>query len=107
MAYTYEQLSNMNVAQLREIAQGVQHDAVQGFSTMHKEKLLPALCLAFGIEAHAHHTAVGINKSALKAEIRKLKVQREAALQSKDHLKLKDVRHQIRLLKRKLRKAIV
>lgn len=107
MAYTYEQLSNMNVAQLREIAQGVQHDAVQGFSTMHKEKLLPALCLAFGIEAHAHHMAVGINKSALKAEIRKLKVQREAALQSKDHLKLKDVRYQIRLLKRKLRKAIV
>ena len=107
MAYTFEQLSNMTVAQLREIAQGVQDDAVQGFSTMHKEKLLPALCHAFGIEAHAHHTAIGINKSAVKAEIRKLKVQREAALKGKDHLKLKDVRHQIRLLKRKLRKAIV
>ena len=38
MAYTYEQLSNMNVAQLREIAQGVQHDAVQGFSTMLQNK---------------------------------------------------------------------
>lgn len=107
MAYTYEQLSNMTVAQLREIAQGVQHEAVQGFSTMHKEKLLPALCHAFGIEAHVHHTAIGINKSAVKAEIRKLKVQRDAALKSKDHPTLKDVRHQIRVLKRKLRKSIV
>ncbi len=107
MAYTYEQLSNLTVAQLREVAQGIQHDAVKGFSTMHKEKLLPALCRALGIEAHAHHVAVGINKSVVKAEIRKLKVERDAALQKKDRVHLRDVRHQIRLLKRKLRKAII
>ena len=44
MAYTYEQLHVMTVAQLREIAQGIEHEAVQGFSTMHKDHLLPALC---------------------------------------------------------------
>ena len=107
MAYTYEQLHEMTVARLREIAQGIEHDAVKGFSTMHKEKLLPALCHALGIEAHAHHVAVGINKTAIKGQIRKLKVEREAALMSKNHEQLKEVRHKIKMLKRKLRKAIV
>jgi protein-arginine kinase activator protein McsA len=107
MSYTYEQLHEMTVAQLREIAQGVQHDAVKGFSTMHKEKLLPALCHALGIEAHTHHVAVGINKSAIKTQIRKLKVDREAALTAKNYEQLKDVRHKIKMLKKKLRKAIV
>lgn len=107
MSYTYEQLHEMTVSQLREIAQGVQHDAVKGFSTMHKEKLLPALCHALGIEAHAHHVAVGINKSAIKTQIRKLKVDREAALTAKNYEQLKDVRHKIKMLKKKLRKAIV
>jgi len=107
MAYTYEQLHEMTVAQLREIAQGIEHDAVKGFSTMHKEKLLPALCNALGIETHAHHIAVGINKSEIKTQIRKLKVDREVALKGKNYEQLKDVRHKIKLLKRKLRKAIV
>jgi len=107
MAYTYGQLHEMTVSELREIAQGVQHDAVKGFSTMHKEKLLPALCHALGIEAHAHHVAMGINKTAIKTQIRKLKLDREAALKTKNHEQLKDVRHQIKMLKRKLRKAIV
>jgi len=107
MAYTYQQLHEMTVAQLREIAQTTQHDAVKGFSTMHKEKLLPALCHALGIEAHVHHHVVGVNKAAIKVEIRKLKVQREAAIKSKNPPALKEVRLKIRELKKKLRKAIV
>ena len=68
MAYTYEQLSEMNVAQLRDIAKGIDHEAVHGFSTMHKEKLIPALCTALGIEAHKHHTAAkGFNKASGKS----------------------------------------
>ncbi len=59
MAYTYEQLSKMNVADLRKIADGIEHEATKGHSTMHKEKLLPALCIALGIEAHAHHEVIG------------------------------------------------
>jgi len=107
MAYTYEQLHAMTVVQLREIAQGIEHEAVKGFSTMHKEKLLPALCHALGIEAHTHHHIVGLNKAAIKVEIRKLKVQRGAAITAKNPSALKEVRTKIRELKKKLRKATV
>ena len=106
MAYTYEQLSGMTVAQLREIAKDVEHEAVTGFSTMHKEKLLPALCHALGIEAHAHHQAAGLNKSAMKAEIRKLKAEKVAALQNKDRKHFKEILRKIHSMKRKLRKSL-
>ncbi len=107
MAYTYEQLSKLTVAQLREIAQGVEHDAMKGFSTMHKEKLLPALCTALGIEAHVHHEVKGMNKSAVKAEIRQLKVKRDAALESKNFVEYKKAIRRIHDLKRTLHKAMV
>jgi hypothetical protein len=107
MAYTYEQLHEMTVAQLRDIAQGVQHDAVKGFSTMHKEKLIPALCKALGIEAHAHHIVVGVNKAQIKAEIRALKAKRDEALKSKDPETFRVAMKQIHRMKNKLRKATV
>jgi hypothetical protein len=107
MAYTYEQLKDMTVAQLRGIAEGVQHDAVKGFSTMHKERLIPALCQALGIEAHVHHEAIGINKGQLKAQIRKLKAQRDAALAKSDSDGQRAARREIHKLKRKLRRSIV
>jgi hypothetical protein len=107
MAYTYEQLSKMTVMELRAIADGIEHEATKGHSTMHKEKLLPAICLALGIEGHVHHEVKGLNKSKIKLEIRALKKERENALQSHNADKLRDVRGQIRLLKKKLRKALV
>ncbi|MBA4313644.1 MAG: hypothetical protein C0417_13550 [Chlorobiaceae bacterium] len=107
MSYTYEQLSKMTVVQLRQIADGIEHEETKGHSTMHKEKLLPALCHALGIEDHAHHVAVGINKTKIKMQIRALKKDRSAAMQSKDSQKLQDVREQIHKLKRELRKHIV
>ena len=64
MSYTYEQLNKMTVVELRKIADGIEHEATKGHSTMHKEKLLPALCIALGIEAHAHHEAKGVEKGA-------------------------------------------
>jgi hypothetical protein len=107
MAYTYDALHGMTVAQLREIAQGVQHDAVKGFSTMHKEKLLPALCLALGIEAHVHHVAVGVDKARMKAEIRSLKEEKKSALAAGDRMQFKETLRKIHTLKRKLRKSVV
>jgi hypothetical protein len=72
MAYTYEELKGKTLAELRELAQTVeQHEAVQGFSQMNKDHLLPALCKALGIDAHVHHHVVGIDKPALKAKIRR------------------------------------
>lgn len=107
MSHTYEELHKMTVAQLRDVAQEIEHDAVSGYSTMHKEHLLPALCEALGIEAHEHHEVVGIDKAAVKAKIRELKVERDKALAAGDHKMLKRHRRRIRGLKRKIRKATV
>ena len=106
MAYTYEQLSKLTVAELRKIADTVEHEAVKGHLTMHKEKLLPALCKALQIETHAHHEAVGVNKAKVKAEIRMWKKQRAEALAAKDYKKLQDVRQHVHDLKGKLRRSI-
>ena len=108
MAYTWEELHKLQVKKLREIAeeQG-DHAELHGFLTMHKEKLVPALCHVLGIEDHAHHEVVGIDKSAVKAQIRALKVERDAAEAAKDSVELKRVRRKIHRLKRKLHKATV
>lgn len=107
MAHTYEELHGMTVVQLREVAEGIEHDAVHGFSTMHKEDLLPAMCEALGIEAHEHHEVVGIDKDAVKRKIRELKTQRAALIEAGDSKQLKRLRRRIRGLKRKIRKATV
>jgi hypothetical protein len=107
MSYTYEQLHLMTVAQLREIAKGMEHDAVKGFSTMHKEKLVPAICTALGIEGHVHHHVVGINKAQMKAQIRSLKTEKAAALTAGDRKKFKEILQNIHDLKHKMRKAMV
>ena len=49
--YTFEDLSKQTVAQLRKIAVGVEHEALQDPAKMPKEELLAALCQALGIEA--------------------------------------------------------
>lgn len=105
--YTYEQLHDMTVAQMREVAKEIEHDAVRGYSTMHKHELLPALCTALGVEAHSHHQVVGIDKSKIKVRIRELKKERDAALAAEDHQQLKQVRRRIHRLKRKIRRATV
>jgi len=107
MAHSYEELHKMTVTQLRRIAEGIEHDAVKGFSTMHKEKLLPAICVALGIEAHEHHQVVGINKASIKQQIRQLKAQRDEILAKKSKDELKPVLRKIHDLKRELRKHIV
>lgn len=107
MAYTYEQLNAMNVTQLREIAQGIDHEAVHGFSTMHKEKLVPALCTALGIEAHKHHTvARGFNKASVKAEIRALKKQRDSLVPKEKPKEYREILRQIHDKKNLLRRMI-
>ena len=107
MTYTYEQLSRMTVTELRAIADGIEHEATKGHSTMHKEKLLPALCTALGIEAHTHHQVVGVDKAQLKSEIRQMKLKRAEAIKMKNYNELRAVREKIHHLKRFLRKHIV
>ena len=106
MPYSYDQLSKMTVADLRKIADTMPNEELKGHSIMHKDKLLPLLCHALGIEAHAHHELKGINKSQVKMEIRALKKERDAALQNHDSTKLHEVREKIHHLKRRLRQFI-
>ncbi len=107
MSHTYEELKHTRVADLREIAKGLDHEAVQGYSTMHKEELVQALCTALGIEAHVHHEVVGIDKASVKAKIKALKAQRAEALEAKDRVALKRIRRKIHRLKRRIHKATV
>jgi len=104
MAYTFHELKAKTIQDLREIAKGVENqDAVQGYSQMNKDHLLPALCKALGIDTHEHHAATGIDKPAIKAKMRELREKREQALEAHDHGTLKSVRRQIHRLNRQIR----
>ncbi len=107
MAYTYQELKEKTVAELREIAKGLEHEAVQGATQMNKERLLKALCTALDIDMHEHHQVVGIDKTAVKAKIRELKRKRAEVLAAKDYAQLRQVRRRIHRLKRQLRRAMV
>ncbi|MCH8955765.1 hypothetical protein IIA28_10695 [candidate division KSB1 bacterium] len=107
MAHTFDELKHSTLAQLKEIAKEMDHEAVEGFTQMNKDHLLQALCKALGIEMHVHHEVVGIDKSSIKKQIKELKVERDKALEAHDHKQLKDVRRQIRKLKHKIRRATV
>jgi hypothetical protein len=107
MSHTYEELKHKTVAELREIAKGIEHEAVQGATQMNKDHVLKALCTALGLEAHAHHAVVGIDKVALKARIRALQKRRDEILASKNLADLHGVLRQIHALKRQIRRAMV
>jgi hypothetical protein len=106
MAYTFEELKHKTLAELREIAKGDDKEIVQGYTQMNKEHLVVALATALGIQ-HVHHDVVGIDKGSIKARIKQLKTQREAAISARDHAQLKVVRRTIHRLKRQIHKATV
>lgn len=103
MAYTYEELKEKTVGELREIAKGTGDESLQGAMQMNKEHLLPVLCKVLGVDTHGHHEATGIDKPALKAKIRELKKQRDAALEARDREQLKAVRRHIHNLNHQIR----
>jgi DNA-binding IclR family transcriptional regulator len=106
MVYTFEELKHKTVVELREIAKGIEHDAVQGYTQMNKEHLLVAISKAIGIK-HEHHEVVGVDKASIKARIRELKKKRDEALSAHNHNELKVVRRTIHRLKRQISKATV
>jgi hypothetical protein len=107
MPYTFHDLKVKTVAELREIAAGIEHEAVKGHTQMHKDHLIQAICTALKIDMHEHHEVRGLEKSGIKAQIRALKKERDELLGTHDPKKLKLVRAKIAKLKHKLRKAMV
>lgn len=107
MAYTHEELKHKTVAELREIAQGLEHEAVKGFTQLNKEHLIPALCEALGIPQHEHHDVIGIDKAATKKTLKELKAARKQALEAHDSAQLKAIRRRMHRLNRRIRRATV
>jgi hypothetical protein len=104
MVLTYEELQKKTVGELRDIAKGITHQAVQGYTQMNKEHLLPAICTALGIDMHVHHhLASGFNKAEIKARMRTLKADRDNALQTGDFDRLKYLRRELHALNHRIR----
>ena len=104
--HSYEEFKHSTVAQLREIAKGVEHEALQGYTQLNKDHLITALCKALNIEAHAHHEVRGIDKAKFKAQLRELKKERDAALAAHDHAKLRTIRRHRHSLMHRMRQAM-
>jgi hypothetical protein len=105
VAHTYEELKKKTVAELRDIAKDIQHDAVQGFTQMNKEHLLPAICKALGIEAFEHHAAASTEKAKIKARMAELKKARVKAMGAGDPGKLRALRREYHGLNHSLRNS--
>jgi len=100
--YTYEQLKGMTVAELRDIAKGIQDPALEGYSTWHKEHLLPELCKVLHIPMH--HVAAGQEKLRLKTAIRGAKARRDEPSARNNLAGQAFARQIIHAAKRRLRK---
>ncbi len=108
MAYTYEDLKKKTVAELRDIAAEIQHEALQGYSQLNKEHLLAQLCKALTIAPLTHHkVAAGDVKGAIKEKIKMLKEKRSDAMKAGKHDDLKHIRRRMHFLKRNLRKSAI
>jgi hypothetical protein len=101
----YHELKHKTVAELREIAAGL--EGLTGFTQMRKEQVLAAICRHQGIEMHEHHVATGIDKASIKQGIRALRAKRDEAIAAHDAVALKRVRRRIHRLKRRLHRAAV
>ncbi len=75
----------------------------KGTTGLKKDQLVDLLAAKLGIEKPHKHVATGLGKRAIKAEIRELKVRRQAALEAGDADDLKEFRRQIHRRKRRLR----
>lgn len=107
MEYTYKDIKKKTAAELKEMAKGIEHEAVQGYSQMNKDHLIEAICKALNIDTFEHHKAVGIDKGAIKGKIKELKKERDMSIEKKDYKQLREVRLEIKKLKNKLRRAMV
>lgn len=101
----YHDLQKTRVGDLREMMK--KHlPEVQGVIALKKEELVDQLAEKLGIEKPHKHVAFGLGKRKIRAEIRELKVKREAALEAKEGAELKKYRRLIHRRKRRLRRLM-
>jgi hypothetical protein len=101
----FHELQKTRVTDLREMMK--EHlPGVQGVVALKKAELVDQLADVLGIEKPHKHVAAGLGKRNIKAEIRALKVKRQAALEAKDSAELKKYRRLIHRRKRRLRRLM-
>jgi len=101
----YHDLQKTRVIDLREMMK--EHlPEVTGVTGLKKEELVDQLAAKLGIEKPHKHVAAGLGKRAIKAEIRELKLKRQAALEAGDYGELKMCRRKIHRRKRRLRRMM-
>ena len=101
----YHELQKTRVTDLREMMK--EHlPEVTDATGLKKAELVDQLAAKLGIEKPHKHVAAGLGKRAIKAEIRELKVKRQAALEAKDVDELKKYRRKIHRKKRRLRRMM-
>ena len=105
--HSYDKFKHSTVVQLREIAKGIEHEALKGYTQLNKDHLITALCKALNLETHAHHEARGIDKAKYKDQLKALKQERAAALAAHDHAKLRTIRRHRHNLMHRIRSATV
>ena len=101
----YHDLQKKRVVDLREMVKE-QFPDEKGVVGLKKEALVDMLAEKMGIEKPHKHVAAGLGKRAIKAEIRELKVTRQAALEAGDSAALKKARRLIHRRKRNLRRLM-
>jgi hypothetical protein len=101
--YTFHELKEKNVHELREIAKGIEHEAVQGYTQLNKDHLLVALAKALNISTHEHHAVGNFDKAGIKAQMRELKKKRDAAVEAGDSTLVHSLRRQIHQLNHQVR----
>jgi hypothetical protein len=101
----YHDLQKTRVTDLREMVK--EHfPSEKGAIGLKKEAMVDMLAEKMGIEKPHKHVAAGLGKRAIKAEIRELRVKRQAALEAQDGRELKKYRRLIHRRKRKLRRLM-
>ncbi len=107
MEFTFKELKKKRETKQKEIASGLDSEEVKGYTQLTKDLLLKAICKALKLEMHEHHEVVGVDKSAIKQQIRSLKKKRDKAIKDRNKIELKTIRIKIKNFRKQLRRATV
>ena len=92
-------ISKLSSTKLRGMALKIPE--IDGVHGMTKQQLIEAIRAAHGIEPERPKEAeADIDISAVKKQIRRLKIERDGAITDKERLRLKEIRKRLKRLKR-------